>query len=259
MQHFFGLVKSSAAKSTSTSTKTVKKTKAPLSTVNSKPPTIQEETSDNNKDISSPSTDDAQSAAMDATTTNVLNSTFTKDDNTENVPPSSTSDGNTALTVPANPCTPTHNGHYHLIPGSSLATTLVSKTAGAGTTAGGGGGDGDGCPMQSQGAVGGLPQSYAMTPAESDPLFAYDNYDIGNLSSDDSTDDEDCPKKVHIHSTIYMCLCAVYMYMYTVSCTPKYTLYMYMFFMMCICTCSLIQCMCMDIPEVRVHYFRTIL
>ena len=40
------------------------------------------------------------------------------------------------------------------------------------------------------------PQSYAMTPAESDPLFAYENYDIGNLSSEDSTDDEDCPKKV---------------------------------------------------------------
>lgn len=43
------------------------------------------------------------------------------------------------------------------------------------------------------------PTSYEMTPAEKDPLFAYENYDIGNLSSDDSTDDEECPKKV-IHS-----------------------------------------------------------
>ncbi len=36
--------------------------------------------------------------------------------------------------------------------------------------------------------------SYQMTPA--DPLILCDNYDIKNLSSEDSTDDEDCPKKV---------------------------------------------------------------
>lgn len=40
------------------------------------------------------------------------------------------------------------------------------------------------------------PASYEMTPAENDPLYAYENYDIGNLSSDDSTDDDECPKKV---------------------------------------------------------------
>ncbi len=45
-------------------------------------------------------------------------------------------------------------------------------------------------------------------PVESEPLSSYDitlvndpimeveNYDIGDLSSDASTDDEDCPKKV---------------------------------------------------------------
>lgn len=46
-----------------------------------------------------------------------------------------------------------------------------------------------------------LPTSYEMTPAENDPLFAYENYDIGNLSSEDSTDDEECPKKVRITSS----------------------------------------------------------
>lgn len=38
--------------------------------------------------------------------------------------------------------------------------------------------------------------SYEMTPAEKDPLYAYENYSIENLSSEDSTDDEDHPKKV---------------------------------------------------------------
>ncbi len=38
--------------------------------------------------------------------------------------------------------------------------------------------------------------SYEMTPAEvQDPLLAYSNYDITELSDDDSTDDEDQPKK----------------------------------------------------------------
>ncbi len=38
--------------------------------------------------------------------------------------------------------------------------------------------------------------SYQMTPAEKqDPLSAYSNYDITELSGDDSTDDEDQPRK----------------------------------------------------------------
>ena len=37
---------------------------------------------------------------------------------------------------------------------------------------------------------------YEMTPMESDPIIVCDNYNIQDLSSDDSTDDEDCPKKV---------------------------------------------------------------
>ena len=35
--------------------------------------------------------------------------------------------------------------------------------------------------------------SYQMTPVQDDPL--YDNYDIGNLNSEDSTDDDECPRK----------------------------------------------------------------
>lgn len=35
--------------------------------------------------------------------------------------------------------------------------------------------------------------SYQMTPIQDDPL--YDNYDIANLNSDDSTDDDECPRK----------------------------------------------------------------
>ena len=54
-------------------------------------------------------------------------------------------------------------------------------------------------PVSGSGGTKGPPTSYEMTPAENDPLFAYDNYDIGNLSSEDSTDDEDCPKKVWIN------------------------------------------------------------
>ncbi len=43
------------------------------------------------------------------------------------------------------------------------------------------------------------PISYEMTPAENDPLYGYENYDIANLSASDSTDDDEDPKKV--------CLC----------------------------------------------------
>ena len=76
-------------------------------------------------------------------------------------------------TVGASSCTPTHNSHFHLMVGSALASTLAAKS------------------HEANG-----PQSYAMTPAESDPLFVYENYDIANLSSEDSTDDEECPRKV---------------------------------------------------------------
>ncbi|XP_019864046.1 PREDICTED: inner centromere protein A-like [Amphimedon queenslandica] len=38
--------------------------------------------------------------------------------------------------------------------------------------------------------------SYQITPMSQDPLLVADNnYDIAELSSDDSSDDEDCPKK----------------------------------------------------------------
>lgn len=38
--------------------------------------------------------------------------------------------------------------------------------------------------------------SYEMTPLhQQDPFSIYENYDIGDLGSDDSTDEEDCPKK----------------------------------------------------------------
>ena len=38
--------------------------------------------------------------------------------------------------------------------------------------------------------------SYEMTPLQQqDPFSVYENYDIGDLGSDDSTDEEDCPKK----------------------------------------------------------------
>ena len=37
--------------------------------------------------------------------------------------------------------------------------------------------------------------SYDIT-MNGDPLMDCENYDIGDLSSEDSTDDEDCPKKV---------------------------------------------------------------
>ena len=40
------------------------------------------------------------------------------------------------------------------------------------------------------------PISYQMTPAENDPLYGYENYDIANLSASDSTDDDEDPKKV---------------------------------------------------------------
>ncbi|XP_064396891.1 inner centromere protein-like isoform X2 [Halichondria panicea] len=39
------------------------------------------------------------------------------------------------------------------------------------------------------------PISYEMTPAENDPLYGYENYDIANLSASDSTDDDEDPKK----------------------------------------------------------------
>ena len=91
--------------------------------------------------------------------TDALNSTFTKDGAEEHATVS---------------CTPA-NSHYHLMAGSALAAALAVKND----------------TMAAEG-----PQSYIMTPAENDPLFMYENYDIGNLSSDDSTDDEDCPKKV---------------------------------------------------------------
>ena len=39
--------------------------------------------------------------------------------------------------------------------------------------------------------------SYEMTPIQQqDPFSIYENYNIGDLGSDDSTDEEDCPKKV---------------------------------------------------------------
>ena len=94
-----------------------------------------------------------------------LNSTFTKEDTDH---PTAT-----LATTPAN-----SNHHYHLMAGSALAAALAVKNDA------------------------GEAQSYAMTPADSDPLYAYENYDIGTLSSDDSTDDEDCPKKVCVHTCI---------------------------------------------------------
>ena len=128
-----------------------------------------QESSSSDDETSSPSTDEKQ-----ATPTITLDSTFTKDKNdvtesdVENIPPVTVASG----TAIAGCKTPPHNDHYHLMAGSALATTLAAKS----TTGG--------------------PQSYAMTPAENDPLHIYESYDIANLSSDDSTDDEDCPKKV---------------------------------------------------------------
>ena len=46
--------------------------------------------------------------------------------------------------------------------------------------------------------------SYTMTPMN-DPLVVCDNYDIANLSSEDTTDDEDEPRKV-----IYCCVCVFF-------------------------------------------------
>ena len=144
-------------------------------------------------------------------TTNDLNSTFTKEkqpfvdrkapSGMESHPPAPTNPNSKVTSTAASTCTPMHKSHYHLMAGSALATTLAAKSE---TQAGAAG-------------VNNL-QSYAMTPTDSDPLHAYENYDIGNLSSDDSTDEEDCPKKVrwcliafiHIHQcsqlTPSMCL-----------------------------------------------------
>ena len=121
---------------------------------------------DNNANTSTPTSNDQTPPTNTAST---LNSTFVVT-NIENCPPPSSS-------VTTHSHTPTHNKHYHLMTGSALASMLAAK-----------------------GEAVADPQSYAMTPAESDPLYVYENYDIGNLSSEDSTDDEECPKKVNEHS-----------------------------------------------------------
>ena len=84
---------------------------------------------------------------------------------------------NTTFTVAGTPEKNTTNAipiktpdNYHVLPGSVLSYKVKEKLQGI--------------------------TSYEMTPAENDPLYAYENYDIRNLSSEDSTDDEDCPKKV---------------------------------------------------------------
>ena len=164
------------------------KTTSSKSKTTSKLQLLQENNNSSNSDndTSLSSIDDKQ-----ATHTNILDSTFTKDKTecgVENVPPVAATSG----TAVVGSKTPTHNDHYHLMAGSALATTLAAKSAVV-TTGG--------------------PQSYAMTPAENDPLYSYESYDIANLSSDDSTDDEDCPKKVnsaecslcvHTHTTGYV-------------------------------------------------------
>ena len=165
---------SSSAKTASTTAKTVniKKTTAAHSVTATQAKPLKES---NHTKANSSSGDEQQSIVKDSSS--ALNSTFTKEDkdgDVENLPHSSKTTAAQGIAV-AISCTPTHNGHYHLMPGGSLATTLAAKTTQITAAA---------------------PQSYAMTPAENDPLYSYENYDIGNLSSDDSTDDEDCPKKV---------------------------------------------------------------
>ena len=132
-----------------------------------------EESSSSDNETVSPSLNEKQ-----ASPTRTLDSTFIKDKSdvtetgVENVPPVTAM----SSTAAAGSKTPPHNDHYHLMDGSALATTLAAKSVAVTT--------------------GGI-QSYAMTPAENDPLHCYESYDIANLSSDDSTDDEDCPKKVN--------------------------------------------------------------
>lgn len=188
-------MKNSGTKSTSSTAKTKKKTPAITTTSTSsssmngsqlKP--IQE----SSIDYASPRNDDSDHSTPLKDSTGGLNSTFTKEESStenstekekgalaehatkdvENQPPPHSTNSN-LTTMGANSCTPTHNNHFHLMTGSALASTLAAKSH----------------------EVNG-PQSYAMTPAESDPLYVYENYDIANLSSEDSTDDEECPRKV---------------------------------------------------------------
>ena len=178
MKQWYGLVKNSATKSSSSTAKTKKKTPAiPANNTTSLGGSKAQPLEDGNTDNTSQSSgEDEHTPGPPEGTTSDLNSTFTKEKDpsiSEDIEDNSTT---TSATTVASSCTPTHNNHFHLMAGSALATSLATK-GGAATAANG-------------------PQSYAMTPADSDPLFAYENYDIGNLSSDDSTDDEECPKKV---------------------------------------------------------------
>lgn len=185
----------SGTKSTSSTAKTMKKTPGIATTTTTSTTTklkpIQENSTADNTSQGSDDDSDYHTPLKDVT--NDLNSTFTKEKESssgisketaltkgaENHPPSHS----TAMGA----STPMNNTHFHLMAGSTLAATLAAKS------------------HEANG-----PQSYAMTPADSDPLFVYENYDIANLSSEDSTDDEECPRKV--------CLRAVNIHHYT--CNP---------------------------------------
>jgi hypothetical protein len=172
LKQFYGVVNDSGNKSTSSTAKTKKKT-PPTATATtssamsgSKLKPIQEKY--NTDDGSQTESDDDEYSTPLKDITSAMNSTFTKEE-------SSMENSTAAKETDASSCTPTHNSHFHLMAGSALASTLAAKS------------------HEANG-----PQSYAMTPADSDPLFAYENYDIANLSSEDSTDDEECPRKVVI-------------------------------------------------------------
>ena len=184
-------MKNSGTKSTSSTAKTMKKTPGIATTTTTSSGSQLKPISTGN---TSHCNDDNNCKTPLKDITDELNSTFTKEKEfsgsaketvaltkgAENHPlpaPHSTAMGDT--------CTPTQNSHFHLMVGSALAATLAAKS------------------HEANG-----PQSYAMTPAESDPLFVYENYDIANLSSEDSTDDEECPRKVCrlIHTTILVAL-----------------------------------------------------
>ena len=206
LKQFYGVVNKSGDKSTSSKAKTNKKTPAiatTTTTTNSITSSGAKSSSEKLKPIQESNTDSESDNDEDYRTplkdsTSGLNSTFTKEESSkensaakekeehgtlegvENQPPHpTTTDGNLTTAMGNSSCTPTHNGHFHLMTGSALANTLAVKS------------------HETNG-----PQSYAMTPAESDPLYVYENYDIGNLSSEDSTDDEECPRKV-----CFMCSC----------------------------------------------------
>ena len=190
------MVNDSGAKSTSSTAKTKsKKTPATATTATtssamsgSKLKPIQENNCIVIDDTSQSESDDDEYSTPLKDITSALNSTFTKEESSienstaakekgehttakgvENHPNSNF----TTTTVGASSCTPTHNSHFHLMAGSALASTLTAKS------------------HEANG-----PQSYAMTPVDRDPLLVYENYDIANLSSEDSTDDEECPRKV---------------------------------------------------------------